>query len=391
MGRLMASDDPKSYRPQFLDRRDEPWISALIDEYQRFEAEPNHLWKQRLREPLPFYYPHRKLRFVLKAFDELFPQEYLYHGKKIRELRQALFPLAETFSNFDTSGRREQILSNFVNPLFMDAIQRGESLDTLLFADLPSEKRLGRIPKEISMADIILAANTHLIRSIIQRSLRLDIKIRGQVRPIVRQALLRGLICVAKPLHAQTGFDAILSLSGPLGLFRHARVYGRLLGEVIPFLPQCDRFSLHAFVPEGEQIKIWKVESGDPIRATTIKKFDSQLEKKFSVEFSRAAPDFDLIREPQAVLVDGRFIFPDFAIKHRTNPECTWLLEIVGYWTEIYLQKKLESLNRANLDRLIICVSSRLGNSDEWPKNAQLVPFDRWINPADVLRAMNLL
>jgi predicted nuclease of restriction endonuclease-like RecB superfamily len=387
----MPSDDPKSYRPQFLDRRDEPWISALIDEYQRFEAEPNHLWKQRLKEPLPFNCPHRKLRFVLKAFDELFPQEYLYQGKKIRELRQELFTLAENFSNFGTSGRREQILSNFVNPLFIDAIQRGESLDTLLFADLPSEKRLGRVPKEISMADIILAANTHLIRSIIQRSLRLDIKIRGQIRPIVRQALLRGLICVAKPLQAQTEFDAIVSLSGPLGLFRHARVYGRLLGEVIPFLPQCNRFSLHAFVPEGEQIRIWRIESGDPIRASSIKKFDSQLERKFSAEFSKVAPDFDLVREPQAIMVDGRFMFPDFAIKHRTNPDCMWLLEIVGYWTETYLRKKLESLNRAKLDRLIICVSSKLGSSDQWPKSAQLVPFDRWINPKDVLRAMHLL
>lgn len=269
----MSRVDPKSYRPHFLDRRDEPWISALNDEYQRFEAEPNHLWKQRLREPLPFYYPHRKLRFVLKAFDELFPQEYLYPGKKLRELRKSLFPLAENFPNYDTVHRREQILSTLVNPLFMGAIQRGESIDTLLFADLPSEKRLGRIPKEISMADIILAANTHLIRSIIQRSLRLDIKLRGQLRPIVRQALLRGLICVAKPLPGQTEFDASISLSGPLGLFRHARVYGRLLGEIIPFLPKCDRFSLHAFVPEGEQIKVWKIASGDTIRATNVKKF----------------------------------------------------------------------------------------------------------------------
>lgn len=65
-----------------------------------------------------------------------------------------------------------------------------------------------------------------------------------------------------------------------------------------------------------------------------------------------------------------------------------WLLEIVDYWTPTYLQKKLESLNRAKLDRLIICVSSKLGSSDEWPKNAKLVPFDRWINPKDVLRAM---
>jgi predicted nuclease of restriction endonuclease-like RecB superfamily len=263
---------------------------------------PVHTWKQRLKEPLPFYCPYRKLRFVLKAFDEIFPQEFLYPRKQVQELRQTLFPLAESFQSFDADQRRKEMLSKFTNPLLKAAIQRGESLDTILFADLPSEKCLGRVPKETSIADIILTANTHLIKGIIQRSQRLDIQLRGQLRPIVRQALLRGLICVAKPLQGQTEFDAILSLSGPLGLFRHARVYGRLLSEIIPFLPKCDRF----------------------------------------------------------------------------------------YWTPAYLQKKVENLRRAKIDRLIICVSRKLGCSDEWPKNARLVFFDRWIKPEDVLRVMEI-
>ncbi len=390
MGQSMDSTTPRSYRPQFLDRRDEPWIAALIDEYQRFEAQPIQTWKSRLKEPLPFYYPHRKLRFVLKAFDEAFPQVSLYPKKQVQELRQALFPFAESFPDLAPEQRRNRIIGDFDNDFCKAALQRGESIDTILFADLPSEKRLGRVPKDISISDIILSANTHLIKSIILRSQRLDIKIRGQLRPIVRQALLRGLICVAHALPGRAEFDATLSLSGPLGLFRHARVYARLLTEIIPFLPKCDRFSLQAFVPEGEQMKIWTIESGDPIRPAKTRKFDSQVEKRFSQEFAKAAPDFDLIREPQAIMSDGRFLFPDFAIKHRTNADVSWLLEIVGFWTPAYLQKKVENLQRAKIDRLIICVSRKLACSDEWPKSAKLVVFDRWIDPKDVLRVMGL-
>ncbi|MDQ3231599.1 MAG: DUF790 family protein [Pseudobdellovibrionaceae bacterium] len=372
----------KPYRPQFIDRRDEPWIRALIEEYQRFEGQPMHVWMRRLKEPLPFHFPYRKLRFVLKAFEEAFPQEFLYPKKKVQELRQHLFILAESSTELDAMQRRKTILLDLDNRLLTDAVQRGESLDSILFADLPSEKRLSRIPGDISIADLLLSANTFLVKSIIQRSQRLDIRLRGKIRPIVRQALLRGLICVARPLTGQKDFDASLSLSGPLGLFRHTRVYGRLLTEIVPFLPNCDRFSLRAFVPEGEHLRIWSIESGDPIRPAETKKFDSQIERKFSREFPKAAPDFDLIREPQAVMADGRYIFPDFAIQHRTNVDKSWLLEIVGYWTHTYLQKKIENLYRAKIDNLIICVSRKLGCSDEWPKDARLVFFDRWIDPA---------
>ena len=388
---LDSSPNKTIQRPHFIGHNDEPWIQSLLDEYQRFEGRPIRDWHQRLKEPLPFYHPRRKLRFVIKAFDEMFSFQKSHPRKKIQEMRHELFQLSENFpydNPRDLMERRSNIIGNLSGSLISDAEERGESFEHILFSDLRSERLLAPIPADTSISDLILAANTYLIKSIIQRSQRIDISLRGKLRPIVRQASLRGLICVAHTHSGSTEFDAFLSLSGPLGLFRHTKLYGRLLTEIVPFLPLTDRFSLKAFVPERDQMRIWTIQSGDPIRQASTQKFDSQIERNFFRDFCKVTSDFDLIREPQAVAVDDRIIFPDFAIRHRTNCEQFWLLEIVGYWTNAYLQKKIESLQQAKIKNLIICVSRKLGCSDQWPSNAQLIFFDRWVDPSEVLRAM---
>jgi uncharacterized protein len=316
-------------RPQFLDQRDHAWVEALVEECRRFEGQPLRALQQRVKEPFPFHCPQRKLRFVLKALGDLIPKVKLVPKKSMQDFRLQLFPFAdralETCQELGVEERRCVVLAKFKHATWSHAAQRGVAIDELLFADLPSEQCLGRIPENLSLPDVMLAANTYLVKDIIQRCQRLDLFVRGQIRQIVRQASLRGLICVAQPLPATSGFDAKLSLSGPLGLFRHTRLYGRQLKEIIPFLPCCYRFSMHAYVPAHDELRAWRIQSGDPIEAAQIKAFDSKLEQRFSRAFSKFAPDFDLIREPQAILVEGRYIFPDFAIKHRTDARQSWL------------------------------------------------------------------
>ena len=382
----------KTFRPHFFGTQDEPWIRSLLDEYQRFEGQTTREWQQRLRQPFSFYCPQQKLRLILKAFAELFPVESLYPKKKIRELRKEIFLQKRIFDLEDHQNilkRREALLQSLTCHLLTLKGQRGDCFESLVFADLAAEKRLAKIPSPIPMSELLLCANTYLVKSIMQQSQRVDIKLRGKLRPIVRQAGLRGLICVPRSLSGDHDYDATLSLSGPLGLFRHTKLYGRLLTEIVPFLPNCDRFSLQAYVPEGEQVKIWSIQSGDPIKPAKTLTFDSKIEQRFACDFGKLTQDYDLIREPQAVAAGSRLIFPDFAIKHRTNSQKTWLLEIVGYWTQSYLQKKIANLHQAKIKNLIICVAKNLGTRDEWPMSAQLLVFDRWIDPSEVLKLMH--
>jgi predicted nuclease of restriction endonuclease-like RecB superfamily len=82
---------------------------------------------------------------------------------------------------------------------------------------------------------------------------------------------------------------------------------------------------------------------------------------------------------------DG-LIFPDFLLRHRQDPSRKFLVEIVGFWTREYLEKKLAGLRRANLDNLIVCVDADRGCSEgELPLGASVVRFTKTIDPRAVL------
>ena len=127
--------------------------------------------------------------------------------------------------------------------------------------------------------------------------------------------------------------------------------------------------------------------SGDPIAAgRELERFDSRIEARFAADFCRAAPDWDLIREPSPFAAADGLVFPDFELVHRRDPGRRWLLEIAGFWTKDYLDRKLEQLRTAGIGRFILCIDEKRGcGSEQAPAHAQLVRYRRRIDPASVL------
>ena len=79
------------------------------------------------------------------------------------------------------------------------------------------------------------------------------------------------------------------------------------------------------------------LKTGDPIFPSgEPRRYDSQLEERFARDFARLAAAWEVVREPEPVVVGRGLVFPDFALIHRTRTERRWLLEIVGFWTPDY-------------------------------------------------------
>jgi predicted nuclease of restriction endonuclease-like RecB superfamily len=127
-------------------------------------------------------------------------------------------------------------------------------------------------------------------------------------------------------------------------------------------------------------------------------RFDSQVKRHFARDFGAVAPDWDLIREPEAVPLRGAscaMIFPDFLIRHRRDSKISFYLEIVGYWTQDYLIQKIQSLRLAGIPNLILCIDESLGcgekdNQAEIEKLGSVIFFRRKIRVEEVLARMNL-
>lgn len=362
---------------RYLTDRDHAWIRSLLEEYERFEGRPRRELDQRLREPLPGSGPAMPARYVTQVLDRAF-------GARVEAAVPPVRARAVVFGEAARTARpAADVLAELARELSIDAAD----LEHALFADVPGERRVTAPGQPLCVADVALRANLAMVQRMLRRSTAVWIQADGSLRSVVRHAKLRGLICTVTPQRLR---HSVLAISGPLRLFRRTVVYGRALGELVPFLGRCGPYQLDGEVVLGGEERRFVVRAGDPIAALPPPRpYDSRLEERFAREFRKAAPQYDVVREPEAIRAGDTLIFPDFALAHREDPRRRWLVEVIGFWTPEYLARKLAQLRAARIANLIVCIDQErnCGEQDLLPA-AAVVRFRRRIDPADVLRAI---
>ncbi len=364
--------------PQFLGEHDHPWLGVLLEEYERFIGKPQRELEARLREPLPCESPPKKLRLAIQVLGRLRPSQRKT-AVPPRRARALVFGEAAR-----THAPRETVLSTVAVSL---GVTPEDLLDSL-FGDLPGERLAGAPAQPLSAVEFALRCNLALVQALLLRAAKVRIEVEGNARALVRQARWRGLICTG--IERSPTAPAALELSGPFALFRHTRLYGRALGELVPLLAWCPRFRLRAeCVVHGRRLTL-QLRTGDPILpAGAPRRYDSRVEERFAREFRRLALAWDVIREPEPIPAGGTLIFPDFALQDRSNPARRWLLEIVGFWTADYVTRKLALYRSARLSNLILCIDEDRNCAEaDVPSGARIVRFRRRVDAAAVLRVV---
>jgi hypothetical protein len=362
--------------PHFLAEHDHPWLRVLLEEHERFVGQPQRELQARLREPLPCESPPTKRSQAIHVLSRLRPGRRKTAVPPARA-RETVFVEAAR-----TTAAPDAVLCAVAASL---GVSPGDLRDSL-FADLPGERLVAAPPKPLSPAELALRTNLSIVQALLFRATSVSIEANGNTRALVRHAKLRGLICTVAG-HPKPP-DSVLELSGPFALFRHTRLYGHALGELVPLLAWCPRFRLRAeSVVEGRRLTL-ELATGDPIfPADEPRRYDSRIEERFARDFRRMAPDWDMLREPEPVPAGDTLIFPDFALQHRRDAGRRWLLEIVGFWTPDYLAKKLRLYRQAHLSNLILCIDEdRNCTAGDLPAGALVVRFRRRVDAAAVLR-----
>jgi len=163
----------------------------------------------------------------------------------------------------------------------------------------------------------------------------------------------------------------ICSLDGPLSIFKLTDRYGTSIAKILPSIISSDTWSLKAWIVRktmslGKKIYEFKISNKDapPLsrepyynkendkernripytakESSELTYFDSGVEEKFSTRFEQSVTGWKLIREPDPlILSNGKALIPDFAFeKYGTRI----YLEIVGFWTKEYLEKKIQKI-----------------------------------------------
>ena len=381
----MAFDGPLSYRlvgsvlvPRFLGEADHPWLRSLLEECERFVGRPQRELDARLRDPLPMDGPPGKKQVALRALARLGRSER-HAAVPPRHARRLLFEASSR-----TPESRDTVVARVASSLGVTP----EDLQASLFADLPGERLVAGLLVPLSPVELALRANLGLTQSLLCRATGVILEVEGNVRVLVRHAKLRGLLCTVSRPAPSAG--AVLDISGPLALFRHTVLYGRVLGSLVPQLAWCRGFRLRAACIFGDRVADLRLATGDPIfPAAEPRQYDSQLEERFARDFRKMAPDWDVLREPEPISVGTRLVFPDFALQHRQEASRRWLLEIMGFWTPEYLRRKLAFYREARVANLILCIDeARACAEEDLPANAIILRFRRRVDAAAVLRVV---
>jgi predicted nuclease of restriction endonuclease-like RecB superfamily len=374
--------------PRYLLPADHVWLRILIEEFRRFDGKRLDELHERLREPLPCYAPEGKAKLAMHVLERLCHVARPASPISPRLARRALFSEAQQARTRSEAWDRTRVLEAAASGLGLSP----EALLRSLFADLPSERIVDLPSPPSDPHELARRANLALAQGFLHRSSRVTLVLRGNARAVVRQVQLRRLLCSVRP---RTGPGrATIEISGPYSLFKRTILYGRALSSLVPVLRECDQFHLRAdAVLRARELSV-VLQSGDPIfpAGELSRRYDSKLEERFALEFLKAAPDFDLVREPEPLRAGDHLIFPDFAIYRRRDPSRRVLLEIVGFWTPRYLREKLGRLRAMRATDLILCVDDSLNCTDEDLADAgHVVRFKRRIDVVNVLAMVEMV
>src|ERR671914_818971 len=230
--------------------------------------------------------------------------------------------------------------------------------------------------------------NLSLMQTLLFNCTKLDFYISGGLnwKRVLRSVKRLGLMYHLQQPQQQQENRIICSLEGPLSLFKLTDRYGTLLAKLLPSIifssdKSRDRdggnggngkWHLDAWIVrktmDGRKIFEFKISNNEipqlladpylsfPRGFSTEKEevakssshyydnnsFDSAVEEKFAKRFEQAETGWRLTREPDPlVLSNGGAFIPDFIFEKYDKKV---YLEIVGFWTKEYLDRKLQKL-----------------------------------------------
>lgn len=285
------------------------------------------------------------------------------------EIRRELFKYGPILDKEE----RNKVIKKVSKELGVDAIK-------YIFSDLDEEKKIVKI-KEISAEDLIKWYNLSLLQTLMFKAYKMTVYVSSNWKEIIRRAKWLGLMYFAydKPLR----FEFL----GPATLIKLTEKYGRNLAVLLPYIVSSSNWKIEAELVLGKKFKrIYKLRLSNFKELKEIlveeKRFDSSVEEKFYKDFVNVIKGWNIIREPEPIVVDNRLFIPDFLAQKNGLKV---YIEIVGFWTKEYLKEKIEKVRKVNVPILIL-LNEELGkekfsgmNVITYKKKVDITQVYKWL------------
>lgn len=240
-----------------------------------------------------------------------------------------------------------------------------EDVFRLIRADEPGRHRLVRVPS-IDTAGLVARYNLELTRAVLLDAESMVLRASGGWKRVFRTLKLARLMTT---VHREGRRQYRVEITGPAAPWvTRPQRYGVRLARALPGLLAASNARIEARVHHEGRVVRYRISAADhslPGRSRGRRSLDSGWEEDLARvlrdKIGEGREGWTLIREDAPiVLPGGRVFLPDFTLRHRDGREA--LVELVGFWTEEYLEEKVRKVREAGLEHLVLVASRRLGD-----------------------------
>ncbi|WP_202319525.1 DUF790 family protein [Archaeoglobus neptunius] len=251
-----------------------------------------------------------------------------------------------------------------------------ETIERAMYADREEEMIITDF-KLISPENLIKLYNLSLLQTTLFNALRLSFWVSDNHKEIFR-AIKR--LRLMYELY-EDGGKLMVDVTGAATMLRMTRRYGTAFAKLVPYILKAGNWQMRAEILDSG--KIYFLEIDDRMRELFIEKdekieYDSSIEEEFARKMRMLG--YNILREPDVVKAGNYAFIPDFAVD--INGERVYI-EIVGFWTKEYLERKLEKVEKSRVP-LIVIARDDFGEG----KVDNVIKFSRKIPYGDVLKAL---
>jgi uncharacterized protein len=300
-------------------------------------------------------------------------------------IRKALFEESSRMQLAVTESDRNKVLDRIaskmnLSPAYINEVMWNDLEENMILVGFSS----------IKQAELLGIYNLSILQTLLFNCTKLEFSVGSGInwkrvlRDIKRLGLMYNLQQSERSepeISNADGSGLLCSLDGPISLFKLTDRYGTSIAKLLPSIMRSERWSIDAWIVRktmsGKKIYEFKMTFSEaptllllPFTDKDLAAplFDSSVEEKFANKFEQSANGWKLVREPDPLIVaNGRAFIPDFMFQKYDKKI---YLEIVGFWTKDYLQRKIQKLmdivSNKEID-LFVAVNEDLGCSKGIP------------------------
>ena len=290
---------------------------------------------------------------LIRGFSALLERECTFGAQSAVDPTQARTAVFEEASRVRATTKEETdaVLQSIASKLGTDQ----SALEKTLYSDMEEELVLKEFRPPPAPEHLLKRYNLSLTQTLLFKSLRVEFTASGNWKNIFRNVKRFGLIY---SVEKKDGGSYIISLDGPLSLFKLTERYGTSVAKLLPQITATESWKINAEIlvrSKGNRVYHFEADSGelgDALREPSLVEtgalegrvslFDSGVEEKFARSFLAHDTGWVLTREPEPLVAGRHVLIPDFGFEKYGRKV---YLEIVGFWTPGYLERKVDKLS----------------------------------------------